>query len=138
MFYKVLIDFGLVVLIWTTQLVVYPSFTYFNADNLVEWHSRYTVAIAIIVMPLMLGQLVLHGYDTIQQFNVLRACIMALIVLVWIHTFFFAVPLHNQIGSGNDVISAAEKLVHINWYRTVLWTLIFATSLYDYIKNGSS
>lgn len=138
MLYKVLIDFGLVVLIWMTQLVVYPSFTYYSADDLVAWHSGYTIAIAIVVMPLMLGQLVVHGYDTIQGFSMLRVCAMALIVLVWVHTFFFAVPLHNQIGSGNDVIAAAEKLVHINWYRTVLWTLIFATSIYDYIKNESS
>ena len=35
---RVIIDFGAVVLIWMVQLVVYPSFTYFQKKELMDWH----------------------------------------------------------------------------------------------------
>ena len=55
-----LVDFGLFILIWLTQLVIYPSFTYFREQDLTRWHRKYTRAISYIVMPLMLGQVGLH------------------------------------------------------------------------------
>ena len=52
-----LADFGLLVLIWMVQLVVYPGFKYYQRERLLEWHARYTSRISYIVGPLMLGQL---------------------------------------------------------------------------------
>ena len=54
---RLLLDFGLCILIWMVQLVVYPSFLFFSFNNLFTWHKTYTKAIALIVIPLMLGQL---------------------------------------------------------------------------------
>ncbi|WP_421765027.1 hypothetical protein [Ekhidna sp.] len=132
---KLIIDFGLVILIWMTQLVVYPSFTYFAENDLFRWHSKYTTAVSIIVMPLMLGQLGIHGYSLYNEFSWLKSIALLLIVLTWINTFFFAVPLHNNIGEGKEVLTAAKSLVNVNWYRTVLWTGIFLLSLYEYLKT---
>jgi len=132
---KLLIDFGLVILIWMTQLIVYPGFTHYEASDLVGWHSKYTTAVSIIVMPLMLGQVLVHGYGLYNDLSYLKAFVALLIGLTWINTFFFAVPLHNKIGIGQDVLESAQQLVRINWYRTVLWSLIFVLTLFDYLKN---
>lgn len=133
--WKLLVDFGLVILIWMTQLVVYPSFTYYAASDLVAWHQRYTTAISILVMPLMLGQLVLHGSSVYSSFSMLGVMALVLIALAWINTFFFAVPLHNKIGAGQEVMESAQGLVKTNWYRTVLWSAVFVISLLDYLRT---
>ena len=135
MIWKLLIDFGLVILIWMTQLVVYPSFMYYSEPDLIHWHTKYTTAISIIVMPLMLTQVGMHGWQLSQNFSWLNLGVSALIALAWVNTFFFAVPLHNQIAAENNVLEAARGLVSVNWYRTVLWTTVFLISLYQYLKN---
>ena len=58
-----LVDIGLVVLIWMVQLIVYPSFTFYSKENLVNWHQKYTARIAVIVIPLMFLQLILVIVD---------------------------------------------------------------------------
>ncbi len=135
MLLKLLIDFGLVVLIWMTQLIVYPGFTYYSELELASWHAKYTTAISVIVMPLMLLQVGIHGLQLILDFNPAKLLASVLIVLVWVNTFFFAVPLHNQIGVGLEVLAAAHDLVKINWYRAILWTLVFFIGVYDFLKN---
>lgn len=130
-----LFDFGLVILIWMTQLIVYPSFTYYSASALVDWHAKYTTAISIIVMPLMLGQLLLHGLGLLHDFSWVRLFAAILIGLSWVNTFFFAVPLHNKISNNTDVLEAAAQLVSVNWYRTVLWTIVFLLGMLKSPKN---
>jgi predicted ferric reductase len=121
-----MIDFGLVVLIWMVQLIIYPSFMYYQEEDLMRWHDRYTGAITVIVMPLMLAQVVLYALDLSRgDISVVKWISVLLIVLIWIHTFTLAVPLHNQIAEGTEVSAAAEKLVRVNWFRTVAWTIIF-------------
>jgi len=133
--WKLLIDFGLVILIWMTQLVVYPSFTYYAASNLIDWHTRYTTAISIIVMPLMVAQVAIHGWHLLGQFSWIGLVAAVLIGLAWVNTFFFAVPLHNQISAQQDVMEAAKKLISINRYRTLLWSVVFLLGLWDYLKK---
>ncbi|WP_425392056.1 hypothetical protein [Ekhidna sp.] len=132
---KLLIDFGLVILIWMTQLVVYPSFTHFGQDELFSWHQKYTTAISMIVMPLMLGQVISHGYFLYSDFDILKLIAAILIGIAWINTFFYAVPLHNKISFGQEIIESAKGLVKLNWLRTFLWSGVFLLSLFDYLKN---
>ena len=131
---KLLIDFGLVVLIWMTQLVVYPSFTHFGESELISWHQKYTAAISIIVMPLMLAQVAIHGYYVFTDFDEIKLAGTIMIGLIWVNTFFFAVPMHNKIGFGQDIIESAHALARINWYRSILWSCVFLTSLLGYLK----
>ena len=125
-----LIDFGLVILVWMTQLVVYPSFTYFSPGDLLLWHRRYTKAISFLVMPLMLAQLLTHGIGLWQHFSVPGLLAAALIASIWLNTFLYAVPLHNKISGGTDIAAAAKQLVKVNWYRTVLWTVAFLLGVF--------
>lgn len=132
---SLLIDFGLVILIWMTQLIVYPSFTYFQSDDLVIWHGKYTRYISIIVMPLMVGQLGFHLFGVFDQFSIERLFSLLLIAAVWINTFFFAVPLHNKIAGDIESLASAKALVRINWFRTIGWTLVFLISFVQVLRN---
>ena len=55
---RLICDSGLLILIWMVQLVIYPSFSYYKQEDLFKWHETYTKRIAVIVIPLMLGQLI--------------------------------------------------------------------------------
>jgi hypothetical protein len=56
-----LIDFGLVVLLWLVQWIIYPSFLQVAPERLVKWHAQYTQRMGYIVMPLMFGQLFIRA-----------------------------------------------------------------------------
>ena len=125
-----IVDFGLLVLIWMVQLVVYPSFLHFREEDLLKWHSIYTGKIALLVIPLMLAQLILYMYKVITDPTLVHIIAIIIIAAIWALTFFVAVPLHDCINSGREVYNSSRKLVRINWFRTVFWTILFIWSLY--------
>ncbi|MEZ4888914.1 MAG: hypothetical protein R3E32_29580 [Chitinophagales bacterium] len=131
--YRLMFDFGLLVLIWIVQLVIYPSFRHYSKKNLIGWHIRYTTQFTYIVLPLMLGQLII----SIFQFKVIDSQPMAqyvelsllLIISLWISTFLQFVPIHNKIANGNFDDELLLRLIKKNWIRTILWTFLFCFSL---------
>lgn len=127
-----LIDFGLVILAWMVQLIVYPGFTYYAATDFKRWHGQYSNRISLLVIPLMLGQLLLHGLLLIWQQEVVSVTTAVLIALAWLSTFLQAVPLHNQVAQVTDTQALAHKLVKVNWFRTLAWTAIFLLTLSKY------
>ena len=118
------LDAGLLVLIWMVQLIVYPSFVYYEKENLLLWHKKYTGLIALIVMPLMLGQLGFATYAVFDKFQLILALKLILIVLVWLSTFVYFAPTHGRISSGNFSNTTLHEIVQFNWFRTILWTLV--------------
>ena len=79
---QLIVDFGLLVLIWIVQLIIYPSFLYYKSKNLMVWHQKYTERIAVIVLPLMLMQLAIAIYLVFCQFDITNS-IRLIIVLRW-------------------------------------------------------
>ena len=133
--YLKIVDFGLVVLIWIVQLVIYPGFYYYEKEALLKWHAKYTGYISVIVMPLMLGQLGLHIYWIFEDLNVIRGIVLIMILANWAVTFLVAVPLHGNISNGKDLVYSLQSLVRTNWIRTILWTIVFVTSLLTHQKS---
>lgn len=124
-------DAGLLALIWIVQLVIYPSFKYYELPNLKVWHDLYTKRITIVVMPLMLLQLSLSVYNFILGMNdALVVLDMFLVLLTWITTFLIFVPLHNSITKDKHAADSVNKLVRYNWIRTFLWSVIFIMTFY--------
>lgn len=123
-FLSIVVDFGLVVLIWMVQLIVYPSFLFYTPKNLTSWHKKYTPKITVIVAPLMFLQVILNSLNAFFQFNYLAILILGLIALTWLVTFLYFVPLHQKIE--NDKVSRTQlkELVNFNWIRTALWSLV--------------
>jgi hypothetical protein len=80
---------------------------------------------ALIVMPLMFGQLITYTIPVFQEQNVFSICGMLVIVTLWISTFLQFVPLHQQISTNSVTDKTLELLVARNWIRVVLWTGLF-------------
>ena len=131
---SLLFDFGLVVLIWMVQLIIYPSFKYHNQESLIKWHAKYTVRIAGIVIPLMFGQLILYLYLVFTQPDASIYIRTVLTISAWIGTFGIFVPLHNTINNRKSTEKTLNQLVSKNWIRTVIWTLLFIINLITVVK----
>jgi hypothetical protein len=129
---RILLDFGLVVLIWMVQLLIYPSFIHFSSTNLIAWHKVYTKNMALVVMPLMLGQLVVYTVSFIQEQNSFNTLGFGLTLILWASTFFQFVPLHNAISKNQSTADHLKLLVKRNWIRSFLWSVLFVLSLLEY------
>jgi hypothetical protein len=130
---SLLIDAGLVVLIWLVKLIIYPSFTYYKAENLFKWHQKYTTRLAFVVIPLMLSQLVLAIVAVFYQFNLINICCLLIVLFLWLFTFVSFAPLHFKISEGKTNQSVLQLLIRRNWIRTFFWSFLFIIHLTEYL-----
>lgn len=130
---RLFFDTSLFVLIWTVQLVIYPSFLFYQRKDLVRWHKKYTKRISFIVMPLMLGQLGVALYQFLQNTDIFNRVYFALVVCSWLITFLIFVPRHSKIATGTYDEVMLKKMVLYNWLRTGIWTLILIGSIYEFM-----
>lgn len=135
--FRTLIDFGLVVLIWLVQLIIYPGFRYYSEAELAVWHPKYSNLITLIVGPLMLAQVVLVGYETYGRPSWVNVLSALLVAAMWAATAFVSVPLHNAIAAGDASSATLIRLVDTNWIRTIGWTLLFALGLLSHLRLNS-
>lgn len=125
---RLVVDFGLVVLIWTVQLIIYPSFLYYSKENLVVWHKKYTYLIGRIVSPLMLFQLGISIYQITLATNLYTISSLVIVGILWTSTVLQFVPIHKIISDGTASEQMLLSLETKNWIRTFLWTLVFLYS----------
>ncbi len=130
---RLIFDFGMLVLIWIVQLVIYPGLKFYQKPDLMQWHKKYVIKIAYVVMPLMIGQLSLAIVQTFTMFSLYHLIILILIVCVWISTFFQFLPMHNRISFGDSEDSILDQLIQKNWGRTIVLTLVFFGSLFEFM-----
>lgn len=111
-------------LIWTVQLVHYPSFRYIDPESFADFSSFHQSSITWIVAPVMIVELGSSLYLCSLSAGDWKLVLLAMMVgLVWCSTFFLSVPLHSALAEkGFDPI-LIEKLISTNWPRTLLWTL---------------
>ncbi|WP_438961403.1 hypothetical protein [Nonlabens sp.] len=123
--FRLAIDFGLMVLIWMVQLLIYPGFKYFGKDGLSRWHKIYTRNITFIVAPLMFLQIGLVIYFWLYYHLMFAPNLVyaILVALTWISTVFIFIPMHAAIDK-NPTEQNLHKLTQYNWLRVILWTAI--------------
>ena len=113
-------------LIWTIQLVHYPSMKYIPKDRFPEYHNFHSMRISILAMPLMFTEMVtsimLFYQNFSNAFHIIFFSNLIIVVLIWCSTFLIQVPLHNSLSKEKD-IEKLSRLVHTNWIRTILWTV---------------
>jgi hypothetical protein len=110
-------------LIWTVQLVHYPSFALVSTDKFVAFHRAHSTRMGWVVMAPMVAELGLAAWLAWQG-RALGGNVwwsLGLVVFVWAVTFFISVPFHNRLAQGFDYI-AIDGLVRTNWLRTIAWT----------------
>jgi hypothetical protein len=129
-FLRSMVDFGLVVLIWLVQIIIYPAFEFTKSNAFHKWHKKYMMLITFVVAPLMFIQLGLIGYQLATNLSVLTTLSITLTALIWLHTFGKAVPLHNQLNTAGNDEFIVRKLVKVNWVRTFLWTAVWILGLF--------
>lgn len=121
---SLIVNFGLVVMIWLVQLIIYPSFYEIEESRFADWHRLYTKRISYVVIPLMILQVILLIYFLTQEgIGPVRVLQSVLITAAWGITFFVSVRCHNRLSIGKEK-SAIRRLVSTNWYRTAAWTLV--------------
>jgi hypothetical protein len=120
-------------LIWTIQLVHYPSFAFVQRESFTDFSRFHTKRISMLVIPLMLAELTLAILLVFLSDWAPLLCLSLLLVIgIWAATFGLSVPCHNALGANKDG-KVIQKLVRTNWLRTGLWTvklgvLVFAVS----------
>lgn len=109
-------------LIWLVQIVHYPSFSYIDENDYIQFQLFHMKNISYVVMPVMLTELfsllILSYMNLTTNFIV---C-LSLLALIWLNTFFWNVPLHQKLTQKKDT-DAIKWLVISNWPRTILWTI---------------
>ena len=116
------ISWGLLVLIWLVQVIVYPAFHRIPAAGFVEFHRWYVSRITAVVLPLMVVEAMLTIW-WLWDSAAAAAFIAALLVGgIWLSTFMLQVPIHNRLKSGKQDM-LIRRLVASNWIRTIAWSL---------------
>lgn len=109
-------------LIWTVQLVHYPSFQFIEKDSFVEFEKFHQRKISILVIPLMILEVLLSFYNLFNsKLGLIYQISFTALVLIWLSTFTLSVPLHNRLSKAYDP-KAISNLINSNWPRTILWT----------------
>ena len=117
------ISWGLFVLIWLVQIIIYPGFHRIPTAEFVEYHRWYAYRISIIVLPLMLCEIVAllgwwwYGADRTAAYVATLA-----VSSVWLSTFGLQVPIHKRLQYGKDD-ALIRRLVATNWIRTAAWSI---------------
>ena len=124
-YFRFFFDSGLLILILMVQLIIYPSFIFYEPNRLLVWHANYTKKIALIVLPLMLGQLCVALFQVYQNQNLDTVLYSAIVLFLWGITFIKFAPMHGQISEGRVDKEFLQKLVQLNWIRTLLWFMLF-------------
>jgi len=127
---QTLIDFGMFIVLWLVQIVIYPSFLRIEAGQLVSWHKAYTFRASFLIIPLMLAQMALAVAAVFSAYATwLDGLVLALVLACWALTFLVSVPLHRKIDAGDLSKPVRQALIRTNWPRTILWTAIFCLGL---------
>lgn len=122
-FLNVISAFLLTGVIWTIQLVHYPSFHFIDKLSFTNFHNFHERRISIIVMPLMLIELITSIALYIHNmWSIVFTLNLLVVVLIWCSTFFVQVPIHSILSQKKDK-DLIEKLVNTNWIRTFLWSM---------------
>ena len=108
--------------IWVIQLLHYPSFHFIYEKKYVEFQNFHMQRISLIVIPAMLAELasaLLLAYIFRSSMIIV---LLFILLAIWLLTFIFFTNMHQKLTNGYDS-SIVDRLIQINWSRTILWSL---------------
>ena len=125
-----IVDFGIVIVVWLAQVIMYPSLAHINENVFVSWHRSYSQRIAFFVIPLLTGQAAIAAYMIALDRNAVNNLLAVIIAFCWASTFGISVPLHAKLQRYGKDLNVIRRLVMTNLIRTILWTIVFAIGLW--------
>ena len=102
-----------------------PHISFFRFTIIFKAMRFHQQRISIIVVPLMLFELLSGLYLAHAQWTSLarfHSINIALIVIIWVHTFGIMVPFHNNISTQLNH-SLLQKTLRYHWIRTLSWSI---------------
>ena len=131
------VSWGLLVLIWLVQLIIYPGFHRISHEEFAGYHRWYVIRISSVVLPLMLAELIL-AVSWILSDNYSSASVKSgfLVIIIWLSTSVLQVPIHNRLKAGKED-KQIQRLVATNWIRTAAWSLKTSVVSIDTISSIS-
>ena len=110
--------------IWTIQLVHYPSFHFIELNQYTTFQRFHMSRISYVVIPAMLTELftLILIIISMDQIDTLVLASAILLIFIWLITAVFFSGVHQKLTLGYDQ-TVVDKLVKLNWGRTLLWTL---------------
>ena len=116
-------------IIWVIQLLHYPAFHFIKESDYVEFQHFHMQRISFIVVPVMILEL-FSAFMLVYYLrsNLLILCLIILL-FIWLITFVFFTKLHQSLLDGYNK-TVVDKLVKINWSRTILWSLRLIILIY--------
>ena len=110
--------------IWTIQLVHYPSFHFIELNQYTTFQRFHMSRISYVVIPAMLTELftlilIIISMDQVDPIILASALFL---IVIWLMTAVFFSGVHQKLTLGYDQ-TVVDKLVKLNWGRTLLWTL---------------
>jgi hypothetical protein len=117
-------------LIWTIQVVHYPSFLEIPSETFSEFHKKHSFRIGLIVIFPMVAELwgILVLFTLSPNLN--NGILLVFVLVIWASTFFLQVPIHQRLEKEGKVLSEINLLISGNWIRTVAWTVKSCLCLY--------
>ena len=116
-------------IIWVIQLLHYPTFHFIKESDYEKFQHFHMQRISFIVIPVMVLEL-FSAFILVYYIrsNLLILCLIILL-FIWLITFVFFTKLHQSLIDGYNK-TIVDKLVKINWSRTVLWSLRLIILIY--------
>ena len=110
--------------IWVIQLVHYPSFHFIELKQYTTFQRFHMSRISYVVIPAMLTELftLILIVISMDQIDTLVLASAILLIFIWLITAVFFSGAHQKLTLGYDQ-TVVDKLVKLNWGRTLLWTL---------------
>ena len=110
--------------IWIIQLVHYPSFHFIELKQYTTFQRFHMSRISYVVIPAMLTELftLILIVISMDQIDNLVLASAILLIFIWLMTAVFFSGVHQKLTLGYDQ-TVVDKLIKLNWGRTLLWTL---------------
>ena len=110
--------------IWVIQLVHYPSFHFIELKQYTTFQRFHMSRISYVVIPAMVTELftLILIIISMDQIDTLVLASAILLIFIWLMTAVFFSGVHQNLTLGYDQ-TVVDKLVKLNWGRTLLWTL---------------
>ena len=107
------------------QFIIYPSFKKSNFKSFKTYHLNYTKKMFYIAAPIMLVELFSSILLVYKYLSKIYLTSLFILILIWILTFGFIVPIHNLLGKIHNK-EKVDKMIKLNGIRAVFWILKYS------------